>query len=145
MLFPVPSPTRIFERDGKCDGERRCSHPVTSQQVKIITNLPAMAELLKQPSKYWLVNFLEFRKITYLFRSILVVVFFFFFPSQKYYYGAQSSLLHDSICQCRDLSSNRCNSLINIQIGIVHTHLMVKIPLGSKHRFKITCQWLFYF
>lgn len=75
---PVPSPTRIFERDGKCDGERRCSHPVTSQQVEIITNLPAMAELLKQPSKYWLVNFLEFRKITYLFRSILVVDFFFF-------------------------------------------------------------------
>lgn len=110
---PVPSPTRIFERDGKCDGERRCSHPVTSQQVEIITNLPAMAELLKQPSKYWLVNFLEFRKITYLFRSILVIDFF-FLSSQKYSYGAQSSLLHDSICQCRDLSSNRCNSLINI-------------------------------
>lgn len=42
--------------------------------------MPAMAmeELLKQPSKYCLVNFLEFRKITYLFRSILVIVFFFF-------------------------------------------------------------------
>lgn len=97
MLFPVPSPTRIFERDEKCDGERRCSHPVTSQQVKIITNLPAMAELLKQPSKYWLVNFLEFRKITYLFRSILVIVCLFFFFLAKNILMVHSHLFYMTV------------------------------------------------